>query len=157
MMMTTMNGQRTASKGLRVELVVLANVLLTSIFATVVHAHPAIGVAFCDFYYPIALYKDAPNVQVSFRMAVYVFSVLTTMVFVVVILWRGLAKARGRSLTSARFKAALFLLVVGPVIWMGYPLYALSRDSFASNEITYVIITALAFSFTHLLVGVVRK
>lgn len=138
----------------------LTNVLLTSVFAAVVHAYPAIGVAFCDFYYPIALYKDTPNLHVSFRMAVYVFSVLTTPVFVAVILWRGFGFPKARwpsSLAKARWKAALFLLVMGPVLWLGYPLYALSRDALAANPVTYALITALAFSVTHLLVGVVRK
>lgn len=161
MMLTAIDGQRPERKALRVEWVMLANVLLTSVFAAVVHAYPAIGVAFCDFYYPIALYQDTPNLHVSFRMAVYVFSVLTTPVFIAAILWRGLvfAKVRGPSslLKSARWKAALLLLVVGPVLWLGYPLYALGQDALAAHPVTYVLITALAFSATHLLVGVVRR
>jgi len=152
-----MTVQKNINKGIPVVFIVLANLLLISFFSMLMHWDKSIAYFVCDLFFPATLPPNPFGEHVAFKISVYIISVLISILFIPLILIFGISELKGRAYSVSRWKSGVFTMIFAPVVWVGYPLFALGKDYFAASNIGYVLITSLAFSGIHLLFGIVRK
>ena len=152
-----MTTQKNINKGIPVVFIVLMNLSLISIFSMLIHWDKSIAYFVCDLFLPVNIPKSPFGEHVAFKISVYIISMLISILFIPLILFFGISELKGRAYGVSRWKSGVFTMIFAPVVWIGYPLFALGKDYFATSNIAYILITSLAFSGVNLLFGIVRK
>ncbi len=136
-----------ADEGLPAMLLIAINLALLSAFAIANKIEPGIGLWICKLVLPKAIPDGTAGVYMAFRLSLYAFASVVALLLTVGVLLFGVTEVKpGAGGKPPRWQKMLFVAIVIPVIWVFYPLYALSKDYPVTNDLSYFVLTFLVFS-----------
>ena len=125
------------------------------IFSLIVNLHPNIGVQLSEFFYSKSLPKGDAGEYIAFRISLHIFATVISMLLLIVIYIFGMSGFELDLNPIPRWKKIIFALIIVPIVWVGYPFYALSGDYFSNNLLVYIFLTALIFSGIQMIIAAI--